>query len=203
MSAQPLPASFDEDASSPDGRHRRSEESRKRIVQALLELVAYGDFFPSAEAVAEKAGVGLRSVFRHFKDMEGLRQEITASVEARCREIVDRPLNGDTWRAKLDDLVARRAQVFEQVMPYHRAGTAHQFQSNLIKNNQVELNRELRRILEKVVPSSVISDLAVMEGLDLVMSIQAWIRLRIDQGLTAQQAFTVMKHLVEKLIPHS
>jgi AcrR family transcriptional regulator len=202
MSAHPIPAPLEDDASSPDGRHRRSEESRKRIVQALLELVAHGDFFPSAEAVAEKAGVGLRSVFRHFKDMEGLRQEITASVEARCREIVDRPLNGDTWRIKLDDLVARRAQVFEQVMPYHRAGSAHQFQSNTIKSNQAELNRELRRILEKVVPKSIATDLAVMESLDLVMSIQAWIRLRIDQGLSAQQAFTVMKHLVEKLIPH-
>lgn len=55
-----------------DGRRRRSAQSRDRIVEALLDLVAGVVVTPSAEAVAARAGVGLRTVFRHFRDMESL-----------------------------------------------------------------------------------------------------------------------------------
>ncbi|PNB35794.1 TetR family transcriptional regulator, partial [Pseudomonas sp. FW305-130] len=36
----------------------------------MLDLVGKGDIAPSAARVAETAGVGLRSVFRHFADMD-------------------------------------------------------------------------------------------------------------------------------------
>ena len=88
-----------------DGRRLRSADSRRRIVAALMQLVEAGDLEPSAESVAEKAGVGLRSVFRHFKDMEGLRREMNAIVEARLRGIIENPLPGRDWRERLDALI--------------------------------------------------------------------------------------------------
>ena len=57
-----------------DGRRLRSQVSRAKIVEALMTLVEAGQVDPSAEEVAATAGVGLRSVFRHFKDMESLRR---------------------------------------------------------------------------------------------------------------------------------
>ena len=67
----------DTDAKSPiDGRHLRSQLSRDNIVTAMLELIEAGAISPSAEDVAARARVGLRSVFRHFKDMESLRREM-------------------------------------------------------------------------------------------------------------------------------
>ena len=48
-----------------DGRVRRSERSRQKIIDAFMALVREGHFDPSAQAVAEKARDGLRSVFRH------------------------------------------------------------------------------------------------------------------------------------------
>ena len=44
-----------------DGRLQRSERSREAIVQALLSLVREGAPRPTAERVAEKAGVGIRT----------------------------------------------------------------------------------------------------------------------------------------------
>ena len=63
-----------------DGRIRRGTENRKRIQLAFLELLRDGVHSPTAEQVAEKAGVGLRSVFRHFDDMEGLYREIGEAI---------------------------------------------------------------------------------------------------------------------------
>lgn len=44
----------------------------------MLELVREGDISPSAELVAARADVGLRTVFRHFKDLDSLYREMSA-----------------------------------------------------------------------------------------------------------------------------
>lgn len=66
-----------------DGRRKRSHSSRAKIVKALLDLVEGGTISPSAAEVAEAAGVGLRSVFRHFDDMESLYREMSDGIEAK------------------------------------------------------------------------------------------------------------------------
>ena len=63
-----------------DGRVRRGERSRDAIVQALFELIGAGATTPTAQQVAQRAGVGLRSVFRHFRDMESLFAEVDARL---------------------------------------------------------------------------------------------------------------------------
>ena len=55
-----------------DGRRLRSERSRQAIIDAMLKLVEEGVLVPTAQQVSERAGVGIRSVFRHFSDMESL-----------------------------------------------------------------------------------------------------------------------------------
>ena len=55
-----------------DGRRKRSQTSRDKIVAAMLALVEEGAITPSAEQVATRARVGLRTVFRQYSDMETL-----------------------------------------------------------------------------------------------------------------------------------
>ena len=47
--------------SSTDGRLQRSERSRELIAEALYELMGEGDLGPSAQKVADRAGVGIRT----------------------------------------------------------------------------------------------------------------------------------------------
>ena len=61
-----------DDAKKPDGRLLRSERSRQLIIDACQELVNEGVLVPTAQNVADRAGVGIRTVFRHFADMETL-----------------------------------------------------------------------------------------------------------------------------------
>jgi len=80
-----------------DGRRARSQSSRAKIVAAMLDLVAGGEVSPGAAQVAELAGVGLRSVFRHFKDMDALYHEMAVAIEAQVLPILLRPPEGATW----------------------------------------------------------------------------------------------------------
>ena len=55
---------IDEINATTDGRKLRSEDSKRRIVSAMLELVREGKMAPTAEEVANRAEVGLRTVFQ-------------------------------------------------------------------------------------------------------------------------------------------
>ena len=65
-----------------DGRFDRSIKTRAKIVAAFIDLVGSGNPAPTAEQIAVHAKVGLRTVFRHFDDMETLEREITSSLDA-------------------------------------------------------------------------------------------------------------------------
>ncbi|WP_158595822.1 hypothetical protein [Oleomonas cavernae] len=74
-----------------DGRRQRAVDNRRRIVEAMLALVRAGDVAPGAEAVAAKAGVGLRTVFRLFEDMDSLYREIHSILYAELAPLVATP----------------------------------------------------------------------------------------------------------------
>src|SRR5580692_11820333 len=100
-----------------DGRRRRSQDSRARIVAAMLELTRAGDVAPSAEQVAERAQVGLRTVFRHFNDMDSLYREMSHAIEGELREVVLRPFKAKVWRERVLELIERRSHAFEKIAP--------------------------------------------------------------------------------------
>ena len=62
----------DASTSKPDGRRMRSDRSRQLIIESMLELIKLGNLVPTAQQVADHANVGIRSVFRHFEDMESI-----------------------------------------------------------------------------------------------------------------------------------
>jgi AcrR family transcriptional regulator len=104
MTVSKLSAAARKQAPLADGRRERSRSSRSKIVAALLDLVGKGDVSPSAARVAEVAGVGLRSVFRHFEDMDALYREMGEVIEARVLPILLQPPTGEGWKDKMFDL---------------------------------------------------------------------------------------------------
>jgi AcrR family transcriptional regulator len=183
-----------------DGRRLRAEESRRRVVGAMLDLVREGDVDPSAEDVARRAGVGLRTVFRLFKDKESLMRRLAELVEAQFVHAAAAPLAGDTWRARLDDMIERRLALFEKVLPYRRAGVVHAHRSAYIRNRHERLNASLRHNLAAVLPASLRQDGVTLDALDLLLWIDTWARFRLDQGLTPAVARSVIRRMVDILL---
>jgi ribosomal protein RSM22 (predicted rRNA methylase) len=55
-----------------DGRSRRRANSFERAVDALLDLIESGNPSPTAEDIAERSGISVRTVFRLTQDIESL-----------------------------------------------------------------------------------------------------------------------------------
>lgn len=179
-----------------DGRRERSRSSRSKIVTALLDLVGNGDVSPSAAAVAEAAGVGLRSVFRHFNDMDALYREMGQVIEARVMPIVLQPLAATGWKQRVLELAERRATVFEAIMPYRISANLRRFESPYLMLDYRRMLRLEREAIEAHLPEAVRADETAAGALNVVLSFQTWRLLRHDQELTVEAAKAVVRRLL-------
>ncbi len=183
-----------------DGRRKRGDQSRRQIVDAMIELVREGEMSPSAAQVAERARVGLRTVFRHFDEMEVLYREIAEVTRARIMPEVLKPYAGNTWRERLDELVARRTALYDDIMPLKVAGSVLRFRSPFLMEDYHEHLRMERKTLRQVLPEQVLEDGDLFRSLEMLTSFQAWRRLRQDQGLSPTEAARILNRMVDALL---
>lgn len=176
-----------------DGRRERSATSRRRILAALVELLENGEPSPTAESIAAKAGVSLRTVFRHFEEMENLHLEIATMVFAKIRPILEQPLERTEWPAVLFESVSRRAELFEAIAPYKTAMDVHRHRSRLVADKHRRVAELSRDFAAAHMPEQVKRDPQLVELLNLILSIETWQRLREQQGLSAAEAEAAVK----------
>lgn len=186
--------------SQPDGRRRRADASRSRIVEAMLQLAREGMMDPNADLVAERAGVGRRTVFRLFSDMESLYAEMHATMLSRIERIMAIPIEGGTWRARLDALLERRFRLFEEILPIKTAADVHRHHSSFLQTSHATMTRMLREILHFVLPRDVVENPTLFEAVDGVLSIELWRRLRVEQGLSVEAARDVVRRMLAGLV---
>ena len=185
-----------------DGRRARSRSSRAKIVTAMLDLVASGEVAPGAAQVAELAGVGLRSVFRHFKDMDALYREMTEAIEQQVLPIMLRPPEGDTWQQRLRDLAGRRARIFETIMPFRISASVRRFESAYLMADYRRMLRLETEALNVHLPAAVLADSPRAQGLNVILSFSTWRLLRYDQGLPVDEAEATVRRLLDDALAH-
>lgn len=183
-----------------DGRKQRSRSSRNRILEAMMALVADGHHNPSAAAVAERAGVGLRSVFRHFDDKDSLFREMHERLVAAYAPRFLAPYASDDWREQLQEFVERRASVFEEIAPFRLSTVTHRYRSKTLAVAYAETLAMERAMLETLLPGSVRRARDAYLALRLAMSFDGWRLLRQDEGLSARKTVEAMKKLVRDIV---
>jgi AcrR family transcriptional regulator len=195
-----LPSSIAATESS-DGRTRRAARSRAAIEDALFALVGEGNAQPTMQEVATRAGVAMRSVFRHYSDSESL----FAAIDTRVRMEALALLREPDLSARLPDRIAalarQRARIFEHIGPYKRAGDLQRGRSPYVRSQQAHLVDELRARLALWLPELAAAPAEVREAVELVLSFEAWDRLRRGQRLGVARATAVLEHTVATLLP--
>lgn len=165
-----------------------------------MEIIRSGQVAPSAEQVAARADVGLRTVFRHFQDMDSLYQEIAAVVGAQVRAIIQAPSRSEAWPDRLFEMIGRRAQAFETIAPFKRAADVFRHRSKFLGSDYARMVVELRETLRRTLPLDLQRDPAAFEALDMLMSFEAWSRLRQEQNLTPEHAQEVVEATVRRVV---
>ena len=186
---------------SADGRLLRSERSRELIADALYELLREGEIEPSAQKVADRAGIGIRTVFRLFSDMDALYATVNARLEFEVAPMLrDDPPEGTAIRGRAESLIAERVALFERVGVYMRFTNRNRDRSAFLASNYRKLTGRLRERLLRWLPELRDAQPALLEALDQATSFEAWDRLRGDQRLSRPRAHAAMEYATQLLV---
>ena len=186
-----------------DGRRLRSERSRQAMINAALILIEEGNFAPTAKQISARAGVGIRSFFRQFEDMD---QFFAAVDEHTVGSFWESFLHeGDREGAlteRLDSIVATYAKAFEEHRSLLLATKSLRWSSRVLKENYERYQQISRANKERWLPEICQLSSDERELADAYLSFEMWHRLRDIQGLSCGAAQTlVLKALTRLLNP--
>jgi AcrR family transcriptional regulator len=108
-----------------DGRTARKDRNRLAVLDAVLELFTEGDLIPSPEAIAQRSGVSLRSVYRFL----GASRDLVHSAIERHLERVGplfalEPLGEGSFDERVEKFVSARLRLYQAIAPTARAAQA-------------------------------------------------------------------------------
>jgi AcrR family transcriptional regulator len=185
-----------------DGRRQRTERSRTAIIEASLSLLEEGILVPTAQQISDRAGVGIRTFFRHFEDMNTLFEAVDNSIRSHYETLI---LTGDrngSLEERIDHAVDRHAAVYEQVANVILSAAAQRWRYDVLRKNYARSQRGLRKDLDNLLPE--IKDLpqSTREAIDAIASFELWNRLREHQGQSKRSTISIVSSLLKTLIIH-
>lgn len=89
-----------DEVSAVDGRRARRERSRIAVIDAVFALVRDGKVPPTAESVAERAGVSVSSVFRNFDGLDDVQRQAFNVFRERYVHLFDPVVDVDAPRRR-------------------------------------------------------------------------------------------------------
>jgi AcrR family transcriptional regulator len=190
---------------SPDGRLARGERAKSAVVDALLALIEEGDLMPPAPRIAARAGVSLRLVFHHFRDLEGLFAACSARQLERIVPEMRTVEGTGPFAHRLAAFVEERARLLERIGPSRRAALLREPFSPFLRERlalvrawkRADAERVFAHELEAMPPADREGRAA---ALGAATSFSCWESLRVHQGLSLEAARAAMARLVEGVL---
>lgn len=189
-----------------DGRSLRAERTRTALATAYLDLITEGDLRPTAERIAERAGVSPRSVFKHFPDREALFAAASEIQEGRIRDLLgDPPDPAAPLEQRLDHFVEQRTSFHEFVTPVRRSALLIEPFSEVVAT-KLKFTREAGAAQVDQVFEPELSRLPERAREDLRAALCAaaawstWESLRCHQDLPAERAREILRSMLAALL---
>jgi TetR/AcrR family transcriptional regulator of autoinduction and epiphytic fitness len=181
-----------------DGRRARGLRTRDAIISSLLDLIAGGDIAPTAQRIADRAGVSVRSVYQHFADVEGLYAD---AAERTYEWVRDTAKDVDTslpLSRRVDAYVDARSSVLESLLPFHRSVRLMEPSSERVRAYRAAMEKWDKDRLSKVFSPELRSMEAPRRGatlaaIDAIASADTWDHLRRN-GQSARAARQIQRN---------
>ena len=176
-----------------DGRRARRERGRLAVVDAMVDLVRDGHTPPTTEAIAERAGVSVASLFRYFPTLEDLQQQTTARFMDLYAALLDIPdLGVGSTGERIERYIAARIELYETVGPIARFARAMSFERPHLAANLTALHRRhadvtRRHFSLELRPLSAAARDDRVAVLISISSFESWELLERDLGRSRNQ----------------
>lgn len=189
---------------STDGRRARRDRNSDNVIESLLDLINEGNVWPSAQEVADRAGVSLRSVFRYFDDLDALLEAAMDRQFDRSAHLFAAPRPANTLQGRIDALVDSRLEMYEGLATISKAVRTRA----AVRPRAAEFATKGRAHMRSVVESYLAADLEavgpdapmVVEALVMLLCFEALEALTEVQGMSREQSYEVLRNALRRVL---
>jgi AcrR family transcriptional regulator len=189
-----------------DGRNQRRDRNRDAVVTALLELYREGRLGPSAEEIAARAGISVRSLFRYFDDVDALVRAAIARQQEHLAPLwaldtgPDRP-----FAERVERFVTARVRLLRGMGEVGRIARTLAVRQPLILAELARIRHTLRAQLAELFAPELEAIPAgerrnVLAAGDVVVSWESFDLMHNDQGLPVDDVETAMRGALVRLL---
>jgi len=175
------------------------------MVEAVIELLEHGELDPTAQQVADRAGVSLRTVFHHFQSMETVLAECWRVQYERHWEGLHAVPGEGPLADRVEATVQQRTAQFERIAGPRRAAVVWAPRSPVIARGLESARCVLRSMLAETFADELAADgepEVLLDALDAAASFEAWDLLRRgQQRLPDAHAAALRRSLLALLVP--
>lgn len=179
-----------------DGRIKRSVRSRQLIIDAMLVLIDEGNLIPTAQQVADRAGVAIRTVFRHFTEMEKLFAEMDSYLQPTFRSLFAGGDRGGSLQERVLHAVECHAHGYTKIAPVVRSTLSQIWRWPVLKANYDRNQESLRRDLDDWLPELAKVSEETREVIDTITSFEFWDRLQSRPRINKKKSIRLISQLV-------
>jgi AcrR family transcriptional regulator len=186
-----------------DGRTRRAERTRTAIVAAHLALLNEGDLKPTADRVAERAGISVRALWTHFRDLESLFAATGVLLgEAMAAEFT--PVDpGLPLPERVEAFCRQRVRMMTIMTPAARAARVREPFSQQLRDNRViylrRLQAEIRQLFAAEFERAGQGAEELLHAVTMASTWSTWVMMLDELTLTEDAALGVMRQALTAL----
>lgn len=188
-----------------DGRTARARRTRQIISDAHIGLITDGELKPSARQIAARAGVSIRALWDHFKDMEGVMANTAARQLAEQDEAFEPVPVGLPLAERISAYCLQRAVILEAIAPLARAADVQRPFSTALQQNLQENLQRIRDDVERLFAAEL-SDLDPSQRTRIILAVCTasdwanWKLLRDYLGQSPEQGRAVLEEALAGLL---
>lgn len=187
-----------------DGRAQRAQRTRELLVAANLALLEEGELRASAQRVADRAGVSVRTLFLHFPDMESL-FAATAGTILEDQRRAARPISVDLpLEVRIAKFARQRARRLEHLAPYALASQVREPFSPMMRRYRAKhveaVQAQIEVLFAAELPADETARREVVQAMTVASTWGGWSVLRQHMGLGVSRARGVMLRTLTALL---
>ena len=163
-----------------DGRINRSKATLNKIVAATISLLRKNNNgqIPTAQEIAVKSGVGIRTVFSHIDDMEGLIEEVNRlylnDLESYIAKNNPKQYSKDQ---RIEHVIKERFYLYNTYQHVFNLTITSLNNSSAIRTGFIKFNHILRQRFEDLIPEIKMINKDKQNLIDTLISYAAWFRM--------------------------
>ena len=163
-----------------DGRINRSKTTLNKIVAATISLLRKNNNgqIPTAQEIAVKSGVGIRTVFRHIDDMEGLIEEVNRRYLNDLKNyILENDPKQNSKDKRIEHVIKERFYLYNTYQHVFNLTITSLNNSSAIRTGFIKFNHILRQRFEDLIPEIKMINKDKQNLIDTLISYAAWFRM--------------------------